>query len=100
MTILTEVERATTLLYYERGWSYQEIVAELLAVRAENLKRDVQREVVSVITHRFSSNVKCTALKEIVEKRAARGDIVEGGRIIKSRSLTERSAYEIAQGRY
>ena len=34
MTILTEVERATTLLYYERGRSYQEIVAELLVSRS------------------------------------------------------------------
>jgi thiamine pyrophosphokinase len=85
MTILTKAEQATILIYYEWGWSHQEIVSELLALRAENLKWDMQREVVSIIAHRFSSNVKCTALKDIVEKRLARGDVIEDGRISRRR---------------
>ena len=100
MTILTEAEQAATLVYYERGWSYQEIVAELLALRTENLKLDVQREVVSITTHRFSSNAKRAALKDIIKKGVACGEVIDEVRIIKYRPLTERSAYEIALGRY
>ena len=84
MTILTEAEQAATLVYYERGWSYQEIVAELLALRAENLKLDVQREVVSITTHRFSSNAKRTALKDIIK----RGSVWRGYRRGKNNKIS------------
>jgi hypothetical protein len=58
MIILTKAEQATILIYYKRGWSYQEIVSELLAQRAENLKHDMQCEVVSIIVHRFSCRTR------------------------------------------
>ena len=93
MTILTEAEQATTLIYYEWGWSYQEIVSELLALRAEKLKRDMQDEVISVISHRFSSGIKCNALKDIVEKRLARGDTIEDGKIIKTLPAKAQGSY-------
>ena len=104
MTILTEAEQATTLIYYEWGWSYQEIVSELLALRAEKLKRDMQDEVNFLIAHRFSSGIKCNALKEIVKKRLERGDTIEDGKIIKTLPAKAHAAHvypEVrAQGSY
>ena len=42
-------------------------------------------EAERVIAHRFSSGIKCAALKEIVKKRLVRGDTIEDGKIIKGR---------------
>lgn len=40
-------------------------------------------EAERVIADRFSSGIKCVALKDIAEKRLARGDVIEDRRITK-----------------
>lgn len=85
MTILTETERKVVLLYYGRGWSYQEIAAEILKLRANKIRRDIENEVIYCVAHRFSKQVKSKALEEIKEKRLRRGDVEEYGIIRKRR---------------
>lgn len=57
MALLSKSETEKAILYYKRGWSFQEITENILEARNVKIRREMLREVGILISKRFQRQV-------------------------------------------